>query len=388
MLCFEGAIKPYCLSLFSAITVMGTDILSLSLRMSCPKTPRICSNRKATSRPRFSPASVITEKCGERTSIHLVSSLANAPAEKQPKKQIETSQLKATVPIRNLRITEESFPKNASTPMESRDARPRPLPFALAPAPRARYTLVRDLGSFFPPCLDRLDARPGLRPDVPDALLRCLAGRGCPQHQLPERIATAGDTACAPLSFSRRNFLRSSHRQTHSQGPDRWRNHPQNGAPWRGDPRLRTSLPAAGISDRMGMGPLVRLTARRRTEHHRPIHDPDGANLRNGIARVGTNAASASSGQALARPSRAKLGRQLGPRPRPNRNRLHRGHSSYRLVDSASLHHLETDLAALATRILHRRMPQPGGPAALALPSVPLGCIRFRRTGCGIYPLQ
>src|SRR5208282_2672626 len=138
MLCFEGAIKPYCLSLFSAITVMGTDILSLSLRMSCPKTPRICSNRKATSRPRFSPASVITEKCGERTSIHLVSSLANANGEKQ----LAITKLTIAVPIKNLRIPEESFPENASTVAERR-ASLRPgmgklLPVHLSPWPRPR----------------------------------------------------------------------------------------------------------------------------------------------------------------------------------------------------------------------------------------------------------
>ena len=43
--------------------------------------------------------------------------------------------------------------------------------FTLALNPLARYTLVRGHSSFFPPCLDRLDARSGLRPDVPDALL-------------------------------------------------------------------------------------------------------------------------------------------------------------------------------------------------------------------------
>ena len=69
---------PYCLSLLSAMMVIGTGILSLSFRSNCPKMARICSMRKATSRPRFSPASVSTEKWVECTSIHLGSSLANA----------------------------------------------------------------------------------------------------------------------------------------------------------------------------------------------------------------------------------------------------------------------------------------------------------------------
>jgi len=77
MLCFAGAIKPYCLSLLSATTVIGTGIFNLSFSISCPKTDRICSIRKATSRPRFSLPSVSTEKCVECTSIHLGSSLAN-----------------------------------------------------------------------------------------------------------------------------------------------------------------------------------------------------------------------------------------------------------------------------------------------------------------------
>src|SRR5262249_29603283 len=35
-----------------------------------PKTARICSNRNATSRPRFSPASVTTAKCAEFKLTH------------------------------------------------------------------------------------------------------------------------------------------------------------------------------------------------------------------------------------------------------------------------------------------------------------------------------
>jgi hypothetical protein len=41
-----------------------------ALVIKTPKTARICSKRMASSRPLFSPASVTTEKCGERISIH------------------------------------------------------------------------------------------------------------------------------------------------------------------------------------------------------------------------------------------------------------------------------------------------------------------------------
>ena len=173
-------------------------------------------------------------------------------------------------------------------------------PFTLAPPPLARYTLVRDLGPFFPSRLDRLDARPGLCPDVPDALLRRMARRQRPQNQLPQRIATPRHSARAPLSFSSRSFLRPGHRQTHSQTSDPRRNNPHHAPPQRRNLRLRTPVPPARISHSLGMGAMVRLTPSGRPEHHRPIDDPNGANLRHGPARVGTGA--------LARPSRAYRG--------------------------------------------------------------------------------
>src|ERR1019366_1745505 len=70
-------------------------------------------------------------------------------------------------------------PQRSAMPMANGEtgALARP-PFTLAPPPLARYTLVRDLGPVFPSRVDRLDARLGLRPDVPYALSRA--------HQLHE----------------------------------------------------------------------------------------------------------------------------------------------------------------------------------------------------------
>src|ERR1700722_13307728 len=48
--------------------VGGSGWLSRSLLSKIANTERICSKRKATSRPRFSPASVMTVKCAEWTS--------------------------------------------------------------------------------------------------------------------------------------------------------------------------------------------------------------------------------------------------------------------------------------------------------------------------------
>src|ERR1700730_5829821 len=169
---------------------------------------------------------------------------------------------------------------------EWRDGRPRPSPFTLAPARIARYTLVRDLGPFFSSRLDRLDARPSLHTHVPDALLRRLAGRRCPQHSFSQIIATSRHAARTTFSLSRQHHLRARHVQTHSQEPGPRRNHPHHASPRRRNLCLRTSLPPAGISHRLGMGAVVRLTSRGRPEYHRTFHDSDGVTLRRHANRV------------------------------------------------------------------------------------------------------
>src|SRR5467141_3713024 len=58
------------LVLRKATICRGTDRFTCALVISVPNTERICSKWRATSRPRLSPASVITEKFGERTSTH------------------------------------------------------------------------------------------------------------------------------------------------------------------------------------------------------------------------------------------------------------------------------------------------------------------------------
>src|SRR5258707_893054 len=60
-------------------------MFTFTLVISVEKTARTCSKRMATSRPRFSPASVTTEKWGERTSIHCgPSAPATVPRQKTP----------------------------------------------------------------------------------------------------------------------------------------------------------------------------------------------------------------------------------------------------------------------------------------------------------------
>src|SRR5437016_5220294 len=65
-----GANWLTCFSLFMAITRRAAEALILSCRKSWANTERICSNWRETSRPRFSPPSVSTEKWGDFTSTH------------------------------------------------------------------------------------------------------------------------------------------------------------------------------------------------------------------------------------------------------------------------------------------------------------------------------
>src|ERR1700722_3280504 len=58
--------------------VSGMGWLRRSLPRRLAKTARICSKRRATSRPRFEPASVMTMKCAEWNSIHGDCSAAGA----------------------------------------------------------------------------------------------------------------------------------------------------------------------------------------------------------------------------------------------------------------------------------------------------------------------
>src|SRR5208283_4148400 len=57
--------------LFRKATICkGAGRFSRALGFRVPNTERICSKWRATSRPRFAPASVITEKFGDRISTH------------------------------------------------------------------------------------------------------------------------------------------------------------------------------------------------------------------------------------------------------------------------------------------------------------------------------
>src|SRR5258708_31830658 len=75
---------------------MGRFTFALVIR--APKTARICSQRMATSRPRFSPASVTTEKLGERTSTHCGSPAKTAGPLAKTKARMAGSRRSAELP--------------------------------------------------------------------------------------------------------------------------------------------------------------------------------------------------------------------------------------------------------------------------------------------------
>src|SRR5581483_2571403 len=69
-----------------------------------------------------------------------------------------------------------------------------------------------------PPCLHRLDARPGLRSDVSDALLRLVAGRQRQEIHFFYVVATGWDSTGAFVPVSGRNLIRPCDRQITSEG--------------------------------------------------------------------------------------------------------------------------------------------------------------------------
>src|SRR5207245_11772475 len=68
-------------------------------------------------------------------------------------------------------------------------------------------------GQSFSARLHRLDARLGLRPDVPDALLRLMARRRGAQVHLLYVVAVGRHTAGTAISVPCRNLVRADHRQ-------------------------------------------------------------------------------------------------------------------------------------------------------------------------------
>src|SRR5580704_7700805 len=68
--CHNGVNSFISLLLRNATTCSGAGRVTFACPRNLPNNTLICSKRRATSRPLFSPASVRTEKCGDLTSTH------------------------------------------------------------------------------------------------------------------------------------------------------------------------------------------------------------------------------------------------------------------------------------------------------------------------------
>src|SRR5439155_6665302 len=126
------------------------------------------------------------------------------------------------------------------------------------------------------PRLHRLDARLGLRPDVPDALLRLMARRRGAQVHLLYVVAVGRHTTCTAISVPCRNLVRADHRQAPAEEcsgrPDR----AHDDSPRRRDLRSRFALSHAGILHRISVGAVDGSAARGCSEYHRSLDDADG----------------------------------------------------------------------------------------------------------------
>src|SRR5579872_4601847 len=93
--------------------VKGIDWFSrLRLRMP-PNTERICSKRRATSRPLLAPASVITVKCGEWTAIQGEGSAAYTNEQRRTVRSAMCNEMSRR---RDIRTEGSDLQENAITP--------------------------------------------------------------------------------------------------------------------------------------------------------------------------------------------------------------------------------------------------------------------------------
>ena len=161
---------------------------------------------------------------------------------------------------------------------------------------------------------------------------------------------------------------------------DRAHDHPAR----RGNFRLRSAVPRAGIRHLLGMGAQERSAARGHPQHHRPLHDADGCLVLDSLARLLPGA------PLLARflPEKACLERVegCGPPPRAAATALAAAGTALllSLLTPDALDGLAPALASLAAGVLHQRRAQPGHAASLAVPHLSVERFRVCRTGGGI----
>ena len=155
--------------------------------------------------------------------------------------------------------------------------------------PTPRRTLSRSCEMIFLRCaarddetprLHRLDARPRLRPDVSNALLRLLAQPRSAQVRRLRLVTTRRHAPRPALPLSLRHFLRAGHRAS----PRKRRHHlaksqkPPSAVAPKFSPSACSSASRNTLSVTAG-SPVDRSLARRCPQHSRPLDDADGRPL-------------------------------------------------------------------------------------------------------------
>jgi hypothetical protein len=219
-----------------------------------------------------------------------------------------------------------------------------------------------DLRCSIPARLYRLDARLGLRPDVPDALLRFLAKSQRTSKQILHVLAARRNFSCSAVFISGGYLVCIGYgivmeeeskliSDRHGHDPPRRRNF-----------RIRVALSPAGISHRLGLGTGQRPAARGCAQYDWRFHDADGHLVLGGVIdspRITTSAR-----------ARACL--------------ICNGCADFPF-HPAALDHLASGLAAVADRVLHQRRAQSRSASGWSLPDFSLDSFRLRRARHGIY---
>src|SRR5207302_8161807 len=212
-------------------------------------------------------------------------------------------------------------------------------------------------------CLHRLDARPCVRTDVSDALLRLLDEPGGQEIVVIDWVVQTGwNVAGAALHFLGGRVFRVGDGKVARKG-NRAQHHREandfarGGSLWHGP-----VVSHAGICAGLPVVAVDGFAARRRSKHPGPFDDAHGSVV---LERRGWR---------CRRGKDAHAGRSDGCGG-------NRGHGHATALDDAS-----AEVPAVAHRVLHQRRAHFRSAAAVALSAVSLVGVRFRRTRGGFFP--
>src|SRR5579864_2490459 len=186
--------------------------------------------------------------------------------------------------------------------------------------------------------LHRLDARAGLRADVPDALLRFVARRRGAGYEVHGLVTAGWNAARSAVSLPCRNFLRAA------DGPDAAKriragsHRGQVNSARGGNLRARAAFSRAGVHSRPAVGAVDRSTPRGRAECDRNLADAHG-----GGEWAGAN-------------SRGQYDSGGG------------GRAGDCARDSAALDHVAAAMAAVVPGVVYQWRPHFQSAAAVAIP--------------------